>query len=168
MSATLKIEPDRLHSLWVELHSWVGRDWVTRRQVQILIGKLQFVCVAIRPGRLFISRLIRLLKGDRLDMELDEETRKDIKWWLRFMPQFNGSGILWMDSFKEQEVMASDASLTGLGAVFDKEYWKIGTDLVRQDYTIVHLELLAVVIMFKVWGHLIGGRRVLVECDNEA
>ena len=112
----LKVTPDRLQSLWVELHAWTTPRLATLREVQVLLGKLQFVSACIRPGRLFVSRIINIIKGSPSQVEVDEEFVKDIRWWLRFMQEFNGVGILWTLGLEETgELLETDACLRGLG-----------------------------------------------------
>ena len=62
-------------------------------------------------------------------------------------------------------VVASDACLKTMGAVSDREYIKCEFPEEWQFSNIAHLELLAIVVMFKVWLHKFIGKSVLVKCD---
>ena len=157
---TLQVLPERMHALWVELNSWLNKNTATVREVQVLVGKLQFVCSCVRPGRLFMSRLLRLLKNAPQMIEIDEEFRKDILWWIKFMPEYNGVSMMWAIGLHEVgKKFSTDACLKGLGAVFNNEYITAQFSEYEMDpsYSIVHLELLAIVVAVKVWSESLAG-----------
>ena len=89
-SMTIGVTPGRKIEVLKELEAWKQKKSCTRRQLESLIGKLQFMSNCIKPGRLFISRLLNFMKGLKRDKYyyLDEEIRKDIKWWYCFSQAF--------------------------------------------------------------------------------
>ena len=90
-------------------------------------------------------------------------------WWQRFLLGFTGQCVLWMYHVKEpNKVAASDASLKGLGAVCGKIYIKLKFTRELQNTNIAHLELMAIVVMVKVWLNEFTGKSVVFKCDNEA
>ena len=101
---------------------------------------------------------------------MDPKTRRDIFWWRVYLPQYNGVSMLWPDiDDSVQGMMASDASLTGLGGTLQgKEYFRLRLPEHWRGVNIAYLEILAVVVCLKVWGAEIKGKRVLMLCDNEA
>ena len=39
-----------------------------------------------------------------------DDLKKDINWWLKYMPEFNGTATLWHNDYKDyDEVLATDA-----------------------------------------------------------
>ena len=60
---TMEISQDKMHTIKLELDSWLLKTSSTRRELESLIGKLQFLAKCVRAGRIFISRLIQWLKG---------------------------------------------------------------------------------------------------------
>ena len=62
-----------------------------RREVESLIGKLQFLAKCIKAGRIFLSRLINWIR--RMDRNTEYaipiEARKDIAWWGRCANEYN-------------------------------------------------------------------------------
>ena len=68
------------------------------KDIQSLIGKLNFVACCVKPGRIFISRLIRWLKAlykeSKGDHILSDYVKKDILWWYRFLPTYNGVSMM--------------------------------------------------------------------------
>ena len=135
------------------------------------MGKLQFICAVVRPGRVFISRVLHTLRNNYEEKEvvLDDEFKKDIYWWKKFLPDCNGVGILWMLHIKQpNRIGSSDACLEAMGAVCGKEYIKIRFPPEWRGSNIANLELLAIIVMVKTWGEQFKGKSVLFKCDNEA
>ena len=94
---TLSVLPERTAELMTELKAWYNKDYCTIKELQRLVGKLQFVCAVVRPSRLFMScmlELLRSIKGGGI--HITEEFRKDIMWWIGYLPIFTGTSILWM------------------------------------------------------------------------
>ena len=60
-----EIPPERLAFIINELKSWTSRKGCTKRELQSLIGSLQYLTRVIRWGRAFIHRLIRLISNNR-------------------------------------------------------------------------------------------------------
>ena len=58
---TIEITEDRLNELRLLL-SWLNREKASLKDIQSLLGKLNFVAACVRPGRIFISRMIKWLK----------------------------------------------------------------------------------------------------------
>ena len=68
----------------------MGRKFI-RKDLESLIGKLQFVTACVRPGRIFISRLLNTLRGLPAGVHSAEfEMCKDIEWWKKFLTKYNG------------------------------------------------------------------------------
>ena len=78
---TLSVLPECTVEIMTELKAWYNKDYCTIKELQRLVGKLQFVCAVVRPGQLFMSRvseLLRFIKGGGI--HITEEFRKDIMW----------------------------------------------------------------------------------------
>ena len=97
-SMTMEISEQKLTEIKNELKTWLYRTKARRREVESLIGKLQFVANCVRAGRIFLSRLIQWIRGmnRRLSYNIPLEARKDIAWWARFIQEFNGVSIMWL------------------------------------------------------------------------
>ncbi|CAG2216499.1 unnamed protein product [Mytilus edulis] len=55
---TLEISIERLTDIDLILLEWVGKEFASKREIQSLVGKLNFVGCCVRPGRVFISRIL--------------------------------------------------------------------------------------------------------------
>ena len=63
VNQTLALPPDKVASLRQKLINLAKRKKTTLKEMQSLIGSLNFACRAIAPGRAFLRRLIDLTRG---------------------------------------------------------------------------------------------------------
>ena len=170
-SMTMEISEEKMKEIKQELGNWTLRTSARRREVESLIGKLQFMAKCIKAGRIFLSRLIQWLRGmDRNKSYLiPEDARKDITWWARCAEAHNGRSLLWLNSEPGTDmVMATDACLIGYGGTMGDRYFrgKFTKDL--KDKNIAFLEMLAVMVALKIWGEYLQGKYFWIHVDNEA
>ena len=107
---TLKMEarlpPDKLVKTLIE--DFFGRKKVILKEMQSLIGILNFTCSVIVPGRTFLHRLINLTVGirrPRYFIRLPREVKADLRiQWLEFLQCYNGKSFfldyIWLSSSK--------------------------------------------------------------------
>ena len=169
---TMSVTLERLEELMELLKQWwVGRRF-KRNNLEVLLGKLQFVSNCVRPARALVLRLRNRLRGMGEGWySVDNEMFSDIRWWIQFLEKYNGVSIMWMlQEVKEDHVLASDACMSGMGAICGNEYISsVFPEWCQQlDYQIHHLEMLAIVVSLKVWKHRLTGKRFVMLCDNEA
>ena len=58
-----EVPQDRVFDLQAELSQWTNLTTFSKRQLQALLGKLSFVTACVRPGRIFMSRLLNRLRS---------------------------------------------------------------------------------------------------------
>lgn len=173
ITMTLEVTPDRLVEILQLLSIWDGKVTATKQEIQSLIGKLVFVAACVRPGRLFISRMLNFLRtlADGINMELPFEFYKDVYWWKTFLPTFNGVSMLYLEEFDKPDFFASsDACLTGCGGWCRTQFFhqKFPSFIMEQNLHINALELLSIVICAKLWCDQWSGKRIILYCDNTA
>jgi len=152
------------------------RKTVTKKQLQSVIGKLSYIADCIRSARLFISRLLDLLrtvnkKGHHIN--LNKEAKKDILWFLKFMDNFNGNTTIPDHQWCEPDHMiATDATLQGLGGICHKTS---GTQVfhcnVPKHLEGTHIgvyEMLAILVGLRTWANYYKDKRILIQCDNSS
>ena len=61
-----------------------------------------------------------------------------------------------------------DACLQGLGAVYQNQVYSIQIPKNFENYTIVHLEMLNILVALRVWRQQWPGSKILLKCDNQA
>ena len=169
---TLEVSPERKQELMQLINKWLNRKRLRQKQLQSLIGKLSFVTNCVRPGRLFLSRMIDVLKQCYKDGKntITQEFMEDLRWWKEFLPQFDGTAILWLqDKWGYDQQLASDASLTGGGAVFGKEYFhfKFDETVLAETTNISQREMLTILVSVRIWAPDLCGRVVRFCTDNQ-
>ena len=124
---TMEISQEKLSDIKAEINIWLFKTMARRKDVESLIGKLQFKAKCIRAGRIFLSRLIQRIRGmDRTqDYTIPGSARKDIAWWGRCAQEFNGISLMWLHANLEVDtVIATDACLIGYGGTFHNQYFR--------------------------------------------
>ena len=58
---TMEVEPERLAELRELFQVWMGKSVATRKELESLAGKLNFVAKCVRPGRAFMNRMYDVL-----------------------------------------------------------------------------------------------------------
>ena len=168
---TLEISAQKMNDIMAEINTWLLRGSAHRREVESLIGKLQFMAKCIKAGRIFLARLINWIRTmNRTDKySIPRDARKDIAWWGRCAEQFNGTSLLWLHKELEVDtVVATDTCLVGYGGTHDGQYFRGRFPASLKNKNIAHLEILAVLSPLKIWGEDLRGRYFWIHVDNEA
>lgn len=97
-----RLPEDKLVNLRQLLAKTVHRRKVHLKELQSLIGSLNFACQVVTPGRAFLRRLIDLtchVSDPFEEIDFTSEERADIKAWQLFIDNFNGKSIFHLLSF---------------------------------------------------------------------
>jgi hypothetical protein len=163
----------RLDAVKAELRSWENRRTGTKRELLSLIGKLVFISRIVRPGRIFMRRLIALsttVHKLHYKVPLSKDAREDIDWWINTVDNWNCRSVfleeLWSTSVDFS--IYTDACGYGIGAVFGRKWFCCLLPESSQLLDISWKELFAVVIACKTWGEYLTGKRLRLYCDNIA
>lgn len=170
---TIRIPDDKYTELIEILPVWNERRKCTKKELLSLIGKLSFVCKVIRPGRIFLRRLIDIsttVTKLHHHISLNSEARADIKWWIDFLPTWNKSSII-PDPFtilSSDIQLHTDASNIGLGAIYQNAWIQSSwpEKYTKPPYDIDFKELFTIVIATKTWGYQWAGKRIVFLTDN--
>ena len=90
---TLSVRLSEIHALVKE---WLQMEEARLKQLQSLIGKLNFVAHCVKPARIFILRLLnwlRQIQNTCTPQVIPVEMKKDLQWWFHFLPRYNGVSI---------------------------------------------------------------------------
>ena len=156
------------------IDSFLRRKRVTLKELQSLLGLLNFACSVVRPGRAFLRRLIDLTIGVRHGhyfIRLSHESKQDLSIWHSFLSGFNGKSFFvndnWINSTKLN--LFTDASgAIGFGAIFGK-HWCYGKWPTGWAYhNIALLEFYPIVLSLYLWGHKMENQCIVFFTDNEA
>jgi len=171
---TIEVTPERVLEILGLLESWKFKKSASKREIQSLIGTLQFASKCVPSGRLFVSRILDLLRGLKLPLHrkrITGEFRKDISWWANFMTTFNGVAIMLDQQWTNVDsVVSTEACLTGAGGWVEGEFFctTFPTWVLEAGWHINALELLTLLVALRLWCPRFKGKRIKVFCDNEA
>ena len=146
------------------------RRRASKRQLQVLAGKLNWACHVVYGGWTFLRCILELmnrLNSPNAKLRLNAEFYADLSWWISFLALFNGK-CLFLDRIPTTDVQA-DACAFGAGAFFrgDWAYHSFVMDnpAVR-DLHINYKEVLAVVLAAKQWGSKWCNQHVIIYSDS--
>lgn len=171
---TLSLPSDKLLELRTLLTLWKCKRRCTKKDLQRLIGKLNWCARVVRGGRTFIRNLINLmckLKQSHHYIRMNLAAKSDVDWWCQGLNFFHGTTPFNVDIPVPNSQFATDACLSG-GAGHYLNHWFYTswvTDM--PTYANCHinvLELLTVLVAAKRWGHLWQGDHIIVRSDNMA
>ena len=141
-----------------------------KRELLSLIGVLSFTCKVVRPGRIFLRRLIDLsmmVPALVHHISLTAVARADIAWWVEFLPSWNGRAFFQpLPVAAEALGFATDASSMGLGVVFGRKWLYEAWPPAFRAYHINVLELFAVAVAVHCWGVEWHDTQILLHTDN--
>ena len=94
---TLRMEArlplDKTEKCKTLVSTFLRRKKVTLREIQSLVGLLNFACSVVVPGRAFLRRLIDLTRGVKSPhhfIRLNKSSKADLVLWQSFLDDFNG------------------------------------------------------------------------------
>lgn len=152
------------------------RKKITLKELQSLIGLLNFACLVVVPGRAFLRRIIDLTCGVSNPshfIRLTCETRSDLQMWSHFIENYNGKSVILPDVFtsSDKALLFTDASGSiGFAGVLGTEWFALGWDVVSdlEHHQIAIKELFPIVLALEVWGPSLANKKILFMSDNEA
>ena len=100
------------------LGDWEGKQRATLREMQSLIGTLQFVAGVLPPTQIFTNRMLNNLREapKRGTESLSWGFKRDLGFFLALSPHYNGIKMIDKQSIEYQDELELDSCLTGCGA----------------------------------------------------
>ncbi|CAB4009664.1 Hypothetical predicted protein [Paramuricea clavata] len=119
-----RLPADKIHRIRTIFAEFEAKKSCTLKELQSLIGTLNFACKVVPPGRPFLQRMIDLtrnVKESHHHIKLNLGFFKDLAMWKQFITNWNGANFflstLWQDADSLQ--LFTDASGTlGYGGIF--------------------------------------------------
>ena len=143
---------------------------LSRSIYQSLLGKLLiYIQKCVKPARTFINWLLASFRNSShlKTIPLSVDFHKDIRWFLTFLPNYNGISYIQKDRMDIGQSLYLYACLTGMGAVWrNRVYTTPIHNCGDLDLKIVHLEMLNIVIALRAWGVRWRHSVVDIFCDN--
>ena len=165
---------DKLNKSKSAVSDMLGRNKTTLRDLQSLLGLLNFVCLVIFPGRSFLRRLFALTRKVARPnhyIRISHDARLDLEAWRVFLAEFNGITLLkqrrWISS-KKLHLFTDAAASCGYGAVLGNEWVAGHWPEEWTEYHITILELYLIVLALELWSSQLAHRSIVLHCDNMA
>lgn len=172
VSKTLSLNEQKLTEVDNELQRWLSKKSATKRELQQLIGKLNWASKVIRGGRTFLRRLIDLMtrvKHASHHTRLNTQARADIQWWAECIHIFNGYTYFLDANPLPIDMFTTDATLEAGAGHFCGDWfytcWAIDHPDIA-DKNIWIKELYSVVLAVRRWSHCWAGKHIVVYTDN--
>ena len=164
----ISVPPQKLEEIRVACQDWLTKTYCSKRELQSLLGRLLYITKCVRASRFFLNRMFTTLRSaHKLEtIHLDTEFHRDVKWFAKLAHTFNGTAF-----FKHEKIQGDielDASLQGLGAKCGKFVYAISIPRGYENYNIVHLEMLNILVALRTWGLQWKGKALTIHCDNQA
>ena len=117
----------RLHAVFDSFQHW---KTCTLKELQSLIGTLNFACKVIPPGRPYLQRMIELtrnIKQPHHHIKLSTGFFKDLEMWKEFILDWNGASFFLSSEWQDSEWLDlhTDASgALGYGGIFGSKWFQ--------------------------------------------
>lgn len=175
----IRIPRDKIALLISQIRDILGhKRSVTLKELQSVLGSLNFMCRAITPGRPFCRRLVDATCGvpsPHHHIRINPGMRQDLKMWLKFFQDFNGVSVFqdaeWLTN--TDLLLYTDSSAAegnGFGAYF-QGHWTQGAwpkawvlEGITKDINV--LEFFPILVAVYIWGDRLRNKKVLFRCDN--
>ena len=119
----------------------------------------------------FLRRLIDLSTLARLPhhhVTMDREACRDIAWWLRFLPSWNGRAIIPDSCWTKSSDLELFTDASGYG-IFYMGHWLADPWPPKLwNRSIQWQGLCPIALACLLWGHQWSGKKLLFHCDNQA
>ena len=95
--------------------------------------------------------------------------KQDVKWFLRFIPEFNGYSKYVKEPIEHMHTIAIDACLTGVGGVWGGKVYtaKLPEKWAKNEAChINHFEMVNILVAIRLWGEKWKHKHVKVYVDN--
>ena len=168
VTQTISIPKDKLHQIKDICSSWSNKTYCSIRDLHSLLGSLLYITKCIKPAHYFLNCMLALLRqnANHRKILLNQQFFVDLNWFLTFLDTYNGTTYY---KVTEQDAQVRlDASLTGLGGIYSSLVYALPIPRGFHDYSIIHLEILNILVACKIWASHWENKKIQIFCDNLA
>ena len=177
---TVRIPKDKIEVLVSKIKSVMKKKKVRLKELQSLIGSLNFCCRAIPVGRPFCRRLINATCGITKSfhyIRVLKPMKADLAMWLWFFQNHNGVSVFhdrFWQSNDDANIFTDSAGGQGLGfGIYCRGHWTCAkwpeswhSEGITKDITV--LELFPILVALFIWGPCFCNMKIRFNCDNSA
>ncbi|KAK3746307.1 hypothetical protein QZH41_015390, partial [Actinostola sp. cb2023] len=161
--------PDRkLCELRLLLNETMAKRSITKRDLQSLVGKLNFAARVVFGGRTFLRRIIdnvNHMQRPHHHVRLNAQLRADLAWWTEFLGVFNGKTFFVESEPVQLDEFSTDACPVGGGG----DWFYINWDTDQPRLADVHINLqetFTVLAALERWKEELRDQWITVRTDN--
>ncbi|KAK6191041.1 hypothetical protein SNE40_002790 [Patella caerulea] len=174
-----RLPRDKVERIITFIQQVLRKTSCTRKDLEQLLGHLNFAMRVILPGRAFVSYLYRLMttvKESYFHVHLSRDCRDDLSMWLNFLQNWNGISLFYephITSAPDFNLFTDASSTKGFGGYYQgkwfSEQWPTNLpDIADYSLSMAFLELYPIVVAAVLWGHNWKRKRIKFYCDNQA
>ena len=164
VNMTLTIPEPKLTEIETSMKRFLVSRKVSKRDIQSLVGKLNWVTQCIYGGRFHLRRLINKSNKLRKPWHRTRDMKLDLLWWLSFMRTFNGT--MPMVDCRPATPVSIDACKLAGGAFYHGDFVHTPWTKELLSLPINYLEVLALEPAVVRWAPLWRNKKVYIHCDN--
>ena len=161
----------KCHSL---IEKCLTKSSLTLRNLQSIIGTLNFCCAVIIPGRAFLRRLIDLTIGVSKPyyyIKITKEVKQDLFLWNKFLKKFNGKSLFLPDRWLQSpaiQLFTDSSGVIGYGGMLGPKWFYGLWDSSWRGQNIALLELYPIMLAMEIWGQDLANKCISFHTDNAA
>lgn len=170
----VKVPRDKVEKARLLITNLETRKKVTLKELQSVIGSLSFLSRAVRPGRVFLQRLIALTRKVHKPhhyVPISVGARHDAAMWRTFLTAFNGVSIMlpseWLSTDTIQ-LYTDSSALTGYGAYFAGNWFNGVWSEDVSELSMAVLELFPIALALATWADFLRNKKLVIFSDNQA
>jgi hypothetical protein len=163
---TIQIPQTKLQEVLSLCKFYFSKSNITKKQLQALLVSLMFLHKAIKPARLFVNRILALLRemGEATSIAIDEASKQDLQWFIACAHAINGTVSIYKCLQPRLDIFV-DASLNCVGGALHPFVYRhsLPTDLGG----VLPIGRPSIFfISLKVFAEHIHGRQKWMLCDH--
>ncbi|XP_043910247.1 uncharacterized protein LOC122787541 [Protopterus annectens] len=166
---------DKVQKLRLLLSQVLTQNKITLKQLQELVGLMNFACKVIPVGRSFMRRLAAKGSGctkPHHRIRITQGMKEDLGVWWSFLSDYNGIAI-WQegDQLPPAQLFTDAAGGIGFGGYFQDHWFSMAWPSQlknRVDISIADMEFFPVVVALEIWGAQMKNRVVWLRSDNNS
>ena len=168
----MRLPADKVTKFCELLDTFVGRKRASLRQMQELVGKINWAIQVVRAGRIYLRRLFEAIsdvKARHHKIVLTAELKSDILWWKHVLTSFNGVRMLQITEATHRIFL--NANKENAGMHWDKDWYFISWQAdapAMVDQGIIDKELALMAISILNWAARCQDSTMLLMIRNKA